>query len=90
MLGGLVVNLSDQDRLMAGKKLFSAPQDFVLRPFYVDLYQAGNRTAMHNEIIQGNCRNVDEISIAEHGTEPFTLDSTVRLLRSTLSKADRV
>src|SRR5215831_17429505 len=83
-----VVNFSGDERKLRREKAVTAAQNVVFAAFNINFDQLRCRSAARDEIVQRDCRYINQLSASENGALPVHLDSALSPLLSSAPKGD--
>jgi len=85
-----VMNFSGDKGTLRREKAITAAQNVVFAAFYINLDQLRCRAAVRNEIVQRDCRYIDQLSPSKNGTLSLHLDAAMRPLLSSAPKGNTI
>jgi hypothetical protein len=83
-----VMNFSGDKGTLRREKAITAAQNVVFAAFYINLDQLRCRAAVRNEIVQRDCRYINQRSPSKNGTLSLHLDAAMRPLLSSAPKGN--
>jgi len=83
-----VMNFSGDEGTLRREKAITAAQNFVLAAFYINFDQPRCRFAVRDEIVQRDCRYINQLSASENGALTVHLDPAMCPLRSSSPKGN--
>ena len=83
-----VMNFSREEGTLRREKAITAAQNVVFAAFYVNFDQLRYRSAVGDEIVQRDCRYINQLSASKNGTLSLHLDAAMRPLLSSAPKGN--
>ena len=85
-----VMNFSGDEGTLRREKAITAAQNVVFAAFYVNFDQLRYRSAVRDEIVQRDCRYINQLSASENGALSVHLDAAMCPLLSSAPKGNTV
>jgi len=85
-----VMNFSGEEGALRREKAITAAQNVVFAAFYINFDQLRYRSAVRDEIVQRDCRYINQLSASENGALSVHLDAAMCPLLSSAPKGNTV
>ena len=85
-----VMNFSGDEGTLRREKAITASKNFVLAAFYINFDQLRCRFAVRDEIVQRDCRYINQLSASENGALSVHLDAAMCPLLSSAPKGNTI
>ena len=85
-----VMNFSREEGTLRREKAITAAQNVVFAAFYINFDQLRYRSAVRDEIVQRDCRYINQLSASENGALAVHLDAAMCPLFSSAPKGNAI
>ena len=86
----LVMNFSGEEGTLGREKSITAAQNVVFAAFYINFDQLRYRPAVCDEIVQRDCRYINQLSASENGALSVHLDAAMCPLLASAPKGNTI